>query len=187
MKTTILFKAMGLAALTVAMAACGSDGGGGKGNGGGDSGPTTDAGPTTHDSGPTGHDMGTCTAGAEGCPCGAMAPCPDGQTCTDGQCQDIPMQQLGVSDPAARACELYLRESGDSKVASVQFGMGVRGKMLRQAPGVAVVFIRQEDSAFPAGSLSLGITGPAAGVTLASSSCTDRLGRPLPGAQVTLH
>jgi hypothetical protein len=181
-KATIL-RAAGLAALMAALAACSSDGGGG--GSGGDAGPT----PGNDMGVQPGHDMGpACTAGAEGCPCGAMAPCPDGTTCQDGQCVEaMPMHDLAVSDPNARSCELYFRESGDGRVTGAHFGDGVRGRWLRQAPGVAVVFVREADDAFPAGSVALQVSGAANGVALQSVACADRLGRALPGVTVTLQ
>jgi hypothetical protein len=114
-----------------------------------------------------------------------MAPCADGRACRDGQCVDLPMRGLNISDPAARACELYLVESGASHVANVRFADGVRGRVVRQAPAVAVAFVRQADEAFAPGSVALEIDGPADGVTIRSASCSDRLGRTIPGVQVT--
>ncbi len=182
----------------VVVSACDSGGGGGAGGAGGGIGGAGGAGGQGGGAGGTGGDAGPgpspdmgvepCTPGTEGCPCGPMAPCTGGKVCENGQCvDDLPMRGLTVSDPNARSCELYLTESGESRIANVRFADGVRGRFIRQAPAVAVAFVRQGDEAFAVGSVSFDISGPAAGVSLRSATCADAAGAPIENVVVTLQ
>jgi hypothetical protein len=157
---------------------------GGMGGGGGGAGGMGGAGGS-----PT-PDMGVepCTPGMEGCPCGPAAPCTGGRTCENGQCiDDLPMRGLTISDANARSCELYLIESGESRVANVRFADGVRGRFIRQAPAVAVAFVRQGDQPFAVGSVALEISGPANGVALRSATCANAAGATIENVTVTLQ
>ena len=89
---------------------------------------------------------------------------------------------VGVSDPAARACEAVFTASPAAAV-SVSFGSDVTGTWRRREDRVAVGFFHRNDDAFPEGALSVaGVETPPTTVR-----CYDRLGAPLAGAELILE
>ncbi|WP_428268297.1 hypothetical protein [Haliangium sp.] len=142
------------------LAACGGGGGGGGGD--------------------------ACADGALECTCSASQPCAEGLACIDRQCQRPDELELTVSDPAARSCELLVREA-DARVVGATFAPSVTGVHLRQGPHSAVSFFANDDAAISPGSISLQVATPsadAAEVEVVTTHCYDRDGRELAGATV---
>ncbi len=88
-----------------------------------------------------------------------------------------------VSDPAARSCEVVLRETG-ATIQGATFGEGVTGQVRRQAPNVAVAFVRNADAPFEGAPVALQVDGAADGFTVRSVTCFDNTGAALAGAEV---
>lgn len=130
-----------------------------------------------------------CKPGEAACACRADNQCNEGLACgADGKCAAPTLVGLVVSDPAARGCEVLLTEQPGTVVSSGQFSGGVVGTTLREAPRVAMTFVAPGDSAFPAGSVQLGLAqGTTAGLTVTKASCVDVKGARLAGATVTIR
>lgn len=88
-----------------------------------------------------------------------------------------------VSDPAARSCEVVLRETG-ATIQGATFGAGVTGQLRRQAPNVALAFVRDADAPFEGAPVALQVDGAADGFTVRSVTCFDNTGAALEGAEV---
>ena len=121
-----------------------------------------------------------CTAGAESCPCESGSVCDEGLVCMEGICEAPRELTLSVGDPAARACEVLLRD-GDAEVASVRF-YGPSGAHVREAPLTSLSFAAASDAPIGA-SVSLQVLGEGA-PTVERARCFDAEGRELAGAQV---
>lgn len=92
------------------------------------------------------------------------------------------MTEVGVSDPAARACEVLFTASPAAQV-SVTFGDAITGTWRRREERVAVGFFHRADDAIPAGALSVSGVDPTPEVV----RCYDRLGAPLAGVDLILE
>jgi hypothetical protein len=108
----------------------------------------------------------------------------------DQQCQRPDALDLAVSDPAARSCELLVRESG-TRVVGADFGPAVTGVHLREGSRSAVSFFANQDDAIPSGDISLQVVAlsagaASAGVEIVTARCFDRDGRELADATVRI-
>lgn len=141
-----------------------------------------DAPPPRRDAGPM-----ACTPGREGCACLEGAMCMGDLMCDNGMCRGQTRSGLTVTDPMARSCELLLVELG-GEVLGVDYGTGVRGTHLREAPRNALAFHRTTDSAFEATSVMVRMATGGAPLTprLEAVRCFDARGNPVAGDPVTL-
>jgi hypothetical protein len=135
-------------------------------------------------------DGAVCDDGALGCVCSPAQTCDDGLACVDQQCQRPDALDLAVSDPAARSCELLVRESG-TRVVGADFGAAVTGVHLREGDRSAVSFFANQDDAIPSGDISLQVVAlsagaASAGVEIVTARCFDRDGRELADATVRI-
>lgn len=128
--------------------------------------------------------------GELGCTCSPAQTCGDGLTCVDQQCQRPDTLELAVSDPAARSCELLVRETG-TRVVGAEFGPAVTGVHLREGDRSALSLFANQDDAIPSGDISLQVVAPSAGaasagVEIVTARCFDREGHELAGATVRI-
>jgi len=83
----------------------------------------------------------------------------------------------------ARSCDVLLRVVGDSRVRTVQFSAGVRGKEIQRGQTLALAFMAQQDVAFQGRLAALDVfpvpVGGGRGVEVASAVCADATGQPL--------
>ncbi len=127
---------------------------------------------------PSTPDGGACTAGTAGCACLPDDRCTGGLVCDTGLCRDADRRELVVRDGRARSCEVVLVENG-TEVVGVDFGAGVRGTFIREAPRTAVTFLRDADAAFGAGAVTVRSTDALGTVGLRRGRCFDRDGAEL--------
>jgi len=126
-----------------------------------------------------------CPRGTATCPCHADNTCDTGLTCEQELCVATTGMGLSVSSPDARSCEIAFNE-GATRLLGASYTGGVRGKLLRRPPHVALALTQTADAAIPAGAVQLQLDGAASGLTLSSVRCFDRAGQPLDGVEVTL-
>lgn len=130
-------------------------------------------------------DAGGCAPGAADCACLPTGDCHAGLTCDDGLCRGQEGVSLVVTDPAARSCEAIVVEDA-TRIFGVDFGDGVSGTHVREAPRTAVAFHRTTDGAFAAGAATVRrATGGT--LSLRRARCFDREGRPLEGEPLRLE
>jgi hypothetical protein len=93
---------------------------------------------------------------------------------------------ISVSSPLARACDVLLDATGAIDVA---FAGGVRGSSLQRGDRLALAFISETDAAFPNAPVQLDWQSDAGTpvLKLSSTTCYDRLGHEIAGAEVALR
>jgi hypothetical protein len=129
----------------------------------------------------------SCPPGSNACACTENV-CDTGLVCLpNNTCGAAVAAGLGVSDAAARGCEVLLTEQAGTTVAAVIFGDGVVGTFVREAPKVAVSFVASADAQLPAAGISLALSGPASGLVVSKAACVDAKGAKLPAASVSLR
>lgn len=130
----------------------------------------------------------TCTPGTKDCACKAASACDDGLVC-GGSNTCVAPNTVGVqvSDANARGCEVLLAEAAGSTVTDVSFSKGVEGAWVREAPRVAFSFVAPADARMPTDGISVVVTGPATGVSVAKVSCVDSAGQKLANAAITIR
>lgn len=120
-----------------------------------------------------------CTPGAQACACVDGATCNTGLVCgSDNLCVAPVSAGVQIPDAAARGCEMVLTEAAGTEVVAVTFKNGAKGTWIRQAPKVAVTVVSGGDSALT-GAIDLGLTGPAAGLSVSKAGCVDVSGQRL--------
>jgi len=129
-----------------------------------------------------------CTPGAKDCACKAASACDDGLVC-GGSNTCVAPNTVGVqvSDANARGCEVLLSETAGSAVTDVSFTKGVEGAWVREAPRVAFSFVAPADARMPTDGISVVVTGPATGVSVARVNCVDSAGQKLANAAITIR
>lgn len=125
-----------------------------------------------------------CAAGMDGCPCEAGDVCDEGLVCSDRVCRAPREVALNVDNPAARACEVLLRDAGD-EVASVRFE-GASGAHVREEPLTALSFSAGVDAPIAGGAVRVQVVGDGTAFMVERSRCFDAAGRELSGASVRI-
>lgn len=120
-------------------------------------------------------DAGRCTPGSAGCACLAESRCEGSLVCDMGLCRAASTRELVVRDARARSCEVVLVEGG-TEVLGVEFGSGVRGTFIREAPRTALTFFRESDAAFATGAVRVLNTEALGSINLRRARCFDRDG-----------
>jgi hypothetical protein len=127
-----------------------------------------------------------CTPGSAGCACLEGEICTGSAVCEMGICRGVDTDEIEVTDVAARACEVVVQEQA-TEVLGVDFSAGTRGTHVHESPRTAVTFAREDDTAFPAGSVRLRRTEGTAGMLmLRRARCFDRDGNELAGEPLRL-
>jgi len=127
----------------------------------------------------------TPDSGTPSTSCSAADPCGPGLVCLAGACTAGEARGLSFSADV-RGCELVLADSASAQVASVSFGAGTKGSLVRRAPRTGVSVIADGDHPIEDGAANVVIAGdgdPAIG----SFSCVDKNGTALPKASVSLQ
>ena len=126
-----------------------------------------------------------CTAeqaGQPGCQCNNGS-CAGSAQCVHGACRENAAVGVVVTQPMARSCDVLLRVVGDSRVRTVHFSAGVRGKEIQRGQTLALAFMAQQDVAFQGRLAALDVfpvpVGGGRGVEVASAVCADATGQPL--------
>lgn len=127
----------------------------------------------------------SCELGTEGCACN-MGTCGSGLACDEGMCVRVESSGISIDDANARSCELIVIES-ELEVINVQFGSGVEGTFVREAPRTAITFHRSDDSAFGSDAVSVQTTSdPGGSLSIRRPRCFDRDGAELSGDPLSL-
>lgn len=129
-------------------------------------------------------------AGSLGCPCDGGA-CSGDLQCVTGTCRQPAVGRVIVDSPAARSCEVLVRELGQTRVSLVRFGPEVRGREVQRGREIALSFIRREDAPF-SGDVALFDAFPAPvgggpGIELVRAQCADAAGAPIDAAEVRVQ
>lgn len=132
----------------------------------------------------------SCPPGTLDCPCDNGA-CQTGQTCRADQCvPSVPQSGLSVGSAAVRACDVLLA-IGTTETETIGFSDQVVGVFEKAGTSIAFSFTAKTDAtlAEPVAQLldSTGAALAAAGVTLISATCFDRLGVALASPSLTLE
>ncbi len=133
-------------------------------------------------------DEKSCPAGAPGCPCREDGSCDQGLACGDNVCSGESRVGLAVSSAQARSCEVLLVQSGEgAEIVGVLADDAVKAAHVRRGESSAVTFISKTDERIDSGSVQLRVAGSEkGGIEVRKSSCADKEGRAIEGAEVTL-
>lgn len=129
-----------------------------------------------------------CTPGTAGCVCDSTGACEGGLECDDGYCSLGARMELVVSSPDVRSCEVLLADP-DEAIGTVLYASSVTGRDDRQGDRFAVAWFSNTDAAFAPGALKIELASPtasAANLVVVESTCYDRLGQEVAGAEVGL-
>ena len=107
-----------------------------------------------------------------------------------GVCRYPAQAGVVVRNPAVRACDVLVAESGRT-IAHVSFPQSVAGEYVRRAPKTAISFTRRADSNPSATAATVEFSGmaalPAGALSVVSAVCVDRTGNPVADPQLSLE